>query len=279
MAIDSIKIKMFWCNDIHFRDNVPKDGEKYIPCYKDHYVKQDVEPNAIALIREPRPLIPKVYEYLEKNYGKFKYVFTHDSELLKVPNAKPIIWAGVWKCPCYRCTFCDYPKEPQTWGIEKDFDHPISIVIPEKTQVPLKALRKEIALELQDRIDCFGFNNGSGWTPCRDYLEKYPYQIVMENHIDDLWFTEKICNCFANNTVPIYMGSKKITDFFNGDGIIQVDTKEDIISAVDYILEHGKEDYNKRLTAMADNKERAKKYVSFEKWFLNEYGEMLGELL
>ena len=263
MEKDSVKIKMFWVNDFHFVEYAPKDGEKYIPCYKDFFVKNKVEPNAIALIREPRLIQPSICDYLERHWDKFRYIFTHDSELLKLPNAKPIIWAGVWH-----------------WSdCEKDFNHPISNVVPEKAQTPLKVLRKQMAFDLQDRIDCYGTFNGGDWAKCEDYLEKYPYSIVMENYIDDLWFTEKICNCFANNTVPIYLGSKKITDYFNGDGIIQVNSREEIEMMIDYLIEHGREDYFGRLDAIKDNRERVKEYESFETWFMNRYGDMLGELL
>lgn len=263
MERDPIKIKMFWCNDLHFKDYRPKDGEGYIPCYKDHFVMNEVEDNAIALLREPRSIQPGVCEYMETHYDKFKYVFTHDSELLKLPNAKPIIWAGVWH-----------------WSdVEKDFNHPISMVAPDKTQAPLKLLRKELAFELQETIDCYGTYNGGEWTKCKDYLETYPYSIVIENYVDDYWITEKICNCFANNTVPIYLGSKKIGDHFNLDGIIQVDSKKDIIYAVNYLMEHGKEEYKLRLKAIADNRQRVKKYKCFEDWFMKEYGNLLGNMI
>lgn len=264
MEANSVKIKMYWLNDNHFKDYRPLEGEKYIPCYKDGFVEQDVEENAIALLREPRSIQDRVLKYMESHYEKFKYVFTHDSRLLSVlPNAKPIIWAGVWH-----------------WSdVEKDFNHPISIVAPELAQTPLKQMRKQIALDLEDTIDCFGTYKGGKWAECPEYLDKYPYSIAMENYIDDLWFTEKICNCFANNVVPIYVGSNKIGDFFNADGIIQVSSRTEIETMIDYLIEHGREDYFSRLEAIKDNRERVKRYEKFETWFMNEYGELLRGLL
>lgn len=265
MARTALKLKVYSTPmGVHFKNYAPKEGEKYIPCYKDICVKNDVEDNAIALLREPRTIQKSVCEYIENHYDKFKYVFTHDSKLLNtLPNAKPIIWAGVWH-----------------WSdCKKDFEHPISLVAPELAQVPLKVLRKQMAFDLQGKIDCFGTYNGGKWADCADYLEKYPFSIVVENHIDDLWFTEKICNCFANNVVPIYYGSEKINKYFNVDGIIQVHSREEIESTIDYLLAHGEEEYKKRLKAMADNRKRVKKYEKFETWFMNKYRKLLKELV
>ena len=264
MERDSVKIKMFWCNDQHFKNYAPNVGEKYIPCYKDYYVKEDVEPNAIALLREPRSMQPGIYEYIEENYTKFKYVFTHDSILLsRLPNAKLIIWAGVWG-----------------WGdSKKDFTHPISMVAPEKAQVPLKVLRKDLAFELQDTIDCYGTYNGGEWARCEQYLKNYPFSIVIENYIDDYWITEKICNCFAYKTIPIYLGARKIDELFNEYGIIHVDSADDIRVVVKGLLDYGENEYNSRLEYVEDNFERVKEYEQFEDWFMKQYGDLLRGLL
>ena len=45
--------------------------------------------------------------------------------------------------------------------------------------------------------------------------EKYEYQIVIENIIDNYWATEKLTNCVIKETIPIYYGSKKASlDFY-----------------------------------------------------------------
>ena len=72
-------------------------GEGGIPFYNDKRVFEKTPPGAMALLIEPRSLLPEVYEYIEENYNRFIYVFTHDSKLLStIPNAKLIIWGGVY---------------------------------------------------------------------------------------------------------------------------------------------------------------------------------------
>lgn len=44
--------------------------------------------------------------------------------------------------------------------------------------------------------------------------EKYQYQIVIENIIDNYWSTEKLTNCVIKETIPIYYGSKKASLLF-----------------------------------------------------------------
>jgi hypothetical protein len=46
----------------------------------------------------------------------------------------------------------------------------------------------------------------------------------MENGVYDSYWTEKVTDCFATGTVPIYWGSKKLLDFFESDGIIMLES-------------------------------------------------------
>jgi hypothetical protein len=45
----------------------------------------------------------------------------------------------------------------------------------------------------------------------------------VENATFNGYFTEKILDCFATGTIPIYLGSKKITKHFDENGIIFLD--------------------------------------------------------
>jgi hypothetical protein len=46
------------------------------------------------------------------------------------------------------------------------------------------------------------------------------FSICSENDTFDTYFTEKILDCFATGTIPIYLGTKKITNFFDENGIL-----------------------------------------------------------
>ena len=43
------------------------------------------------------------------------------------------------------------------------------------------------------------------------------------------WFTEKLIDCFATGTIPIYWGCPNIEEFFNKDGIIQVNNIDELL--------------------------------------------------
>ena len=89
-------------------------------------------------------------------------------------------------------------------------------------------------------------------------LRDYRYNICIENAQEAYLFTEIIICAFANQTIPIYLGATKIGDFFNTDGIIQIDTKSDIKKV---LKECTKEEYERRLPAILDNYERVKKFT------------------
>ena len=185
------------------------DGK--IHCYVDSMVyKENIFKNSIALLIEPRSIQPDVYNFIEKKSSLFKYIFTHDSILLnKLKNTKPLLFGGVYG---------EY-NIPKTKGI--------SIVSSNKKICELHKIRTDICRQLKSnqkattiKVDCYGNFDGGKYATTEQIYGAYKYSIVIENYKDDYWFTEKICNAFANKTVPIYYGARKITDYFNSSGII-----------------------------------------------------------
>jgi hypothetical protein len=82
------------------------------------------------------------------------------------------------------------------------------------------------------------------------------------------YFTEKLIDCFAAHTVPVYWGCPTLKKFFNTDGIIAVDSLDELVKYTSIISENGKEIYSKRSvqTAIKENFELAKKYKVAEDW-------------
>jgi hypothetical protein len=112
----------------------------------------------------------------------------------------------------------------------------------------------------------------------QDYLEHYKFSIVIENDIDDYWFTEKILNCFSTKTVPIYVGAKKIYNLFNSDGIIQIDDWKDIPRIIDHL--NIDEAYQNRLEAINDNFRRVEPYkINWKTRFFRDYEALMEGLL
>lgn len=260
-----IRIKMHALYD-HFPDLHPVPNEPFIDCYSDHKIAECTEyrKNNIAMLFEPKSLLPNAYDFAMEHGDRFGLIFTHDSELLKLPNARMLLWADVW----------------HTSDCEKTKD--ISIVSSPKNWCPLHKARLELAKQFQgsDKVDVFMGDWNNPNTPnysAKDYLDQYRFSIVIENDLDDYWFTEKILNCFATKTVPIYVGASRIGDVFNSAGIIQVDNWKAIPEIVRALnIEH---EYNTRLDAINDNYERVKAYEKpWKQRFIEDYRHLLEEV-
>lgn len=55
-------------------------------------------------------------------------------------------------------------------------------------------------------------------------LAPYLYSIAIENDVSQRYFTEKILDCFEQETVPLYYGAPDILDFFPKESIIKIET-------------------------------------------------------
>ena len=255
-----MKIKMHAMYD-HFPDLNPKEGEEYIDCYSDTYVEQCRAPGKnIAMLLEPKSMIAPAYSYVQEHQEYFRYIFCHDSWLLRLPQARPLNWAEVWLTT----------DSEKTKGI--------SICSSFKDWCPLHKARTRLA-EYYDQhggVDTFGNYKGDRdkWVDAKEYLEHYRFSIVVENDIDNLWYTEKILNCFATKTVPIYVGSPTIGERFNADGIIQAkdcDQVPQIVAGLDI-----ENDYNSRMDAINDNFTRLDYYrTPWKERFFRDYGDIL----
>lgn len=245
------------------------NSESPVVCYVDTHIRKVEEPgNQVAMLIEPRSIQRDVYITAKKKAHLFKYVFTHDSRLLnEIPNAKPIIWGGCW-CQC---------ENP----IKDKF---MSILSSDKKYAELHRVRLRTALMFKDtpNIDVYGTCVGKYVDPIQAH-EHYKYAVIVENYIDDLWFTEKIINCFATKTIPIYLGSKAIGKYFNVNGIIQVNSEEELQNTIKSMvnnIDYWNDYYNdiNIQKAIEENYKTYPKYTNFEKRLYKEYKKEIQEL-
>lgn len=244
------------------------DANSNVKCVTDEQIYANKrEGKQVMLLIEPRSIQPNVYDYVLQVYDQYEYVFTHDSKLLNaLPNAKPILCGGVW------CR-CENPTKTKL----------ISMISSDKELCDLHKERKRIARKYKDKIDVYGTIDGGEYTEPIDTLEPYMYSVVIENYIDDLWFTEKICNCFATKTIPIYYGARDIDEYFEKRGIIICETLQEVEDYIDGILDKpdvAKELYYDKTTqkVMNENYEFSKDYEKFDEWFYKTYEKEIGEL-
>ena len=107
----------------------------------------------------------------------------------------------------------------------------------------------------ENLADTYGTFDGGSHITIDDSLKSYRYSIAVENDISPYFFTEKILNCFAAQTIPVYIGATEIHKFFNPDGIITFGIGD--IDNIENILKQcTKEEYERRLPAVIDNYNR-----------------------
>ena len=192
---------------------------------------------------------------------KFNYVFTHDEKLLAtLPNAKYVVFGGIWDSSDIKKTKL------------------VQMISSNKTMCDLHIKRMELAKKLESKIDCFGTYKGDFKSTYETHAE-YKYAVVIENDINDYWFTEKICNCFANKVIPIYYGARKISEFFNDSGIIECTSFSELETWVDWVLLNGDSFYEMAKESIEYNYNEVKKYAIFEDWFYTQYKEILESLV
>lgn len=237
------------------------DSSSPVKCVCDSFVFSNKrEGKQVALLIEPRPIQPSVYDYMLDHYEEYEYVFTHDSKLLNaLPNSKPILWGNVW------CRI-ENPKKTKL----------MSMTSSDKALCDLHKERIRIARKYKDKIDIFGTIDDGEWCDPIDTLESYRYSVVIENYIDDLWFTEKLLNCFATKTIPIYYGARKIGEYFDENGIIRCENIEEVEYWIDRITKHPnpskvRYDLYNASGVLDKNYELSKQYEKFDKWFYNTY--------
>ncbi|MDY0277080.1 MAG: glycosyltransferase family 10 [Acholeplasma sp.] len=227
-----------------------------------------------VILVETEAIAPEAYDYLYKNPEealKFDAIFTHSDRLLmKYDNAKFIPAGGVW-----------YGKNE----IKNDFkeneylykNKNISIVSSDKVMCNLHAFRIKLAhyMKKMKSADTFGTFDGGVYINIEESLKSYRFSIVIENTISSYCFTEKILNCFASMTIPIYVGATKIGDFFNDNGIIVIDPNEDFELTYQKIISCDKEEYEKRVLAVIDNYNRVKDFTCQEDYIIKKYKEII----
>lgn len=154
----------------------------------------------VAWLIEPRAINSETYEFIKNNHNLFDYILTYDKELLKISE----------KFLFYPHGGCWLKDEDKKIHNKTKF---CSIIASGKRQTEGHILRHDVINHLKDKIDIFGF----GYNPIDnkiDGLKDYKYSIVIENSIQDDYFTEKIIDTILTGTIPIYWGTKNINSYF-----------------------------------------------------------------
>ena len=218
-------------NTINDGINDGRKGPKYLWLLESKCIKQGLVESIIA----NRQLVEDTYET----------IFTHDQRLLSLGDKYKWVPAqGFWI------------KEPKIYEKSKM----ISMIASNKNMCEGHRLRLEWVEKIGDQVDLYG----RGFNEIADKEEglcDYMFSVAIENGQYETYFTEKILDCFATGTIPVYLGAPDIGDHFNMDGIIQLSDEFDISDDI----------YYDKMDAIKDNLERAKKMEVLEDFIWENY--------
>ena len=219
-------------------------------CLTNNSVDQVKSNIKIGWLLETREVYPIRYEQFEDYKDKFDFIITHDKKLLEqYPNdTKFSPFGGCW-------------IKDNNFHLHKK-DKNISMIYSNKKGMKGHLLRHQVADKF-DSIDLFGRGTPNPLEYKEDSLVDYRFSIVIENSKAENYFTEKLIDCLAVGTIPIYWGCPNIGKFFNPNGIISFNTMEELNNIMPTLNE---EFYNSKLEFIKQNLEKSKEYNKTEDW-------------
>lgn len=218
---------------------------------------------------ETKGIKPESYDIFNKYKGlekDFDLIFTYDEKLLnEIPNARFVPFCADIKL--FLQDFINLPNLDQIFKQNLFYEKSknISIMSSNKKFCDLHIKRINTAIKLKNNpsVDTFGTFDGGNFVDPYQTLRDYRYSVIFENEISSYCFTEKLTNCFATQTVPIYIGATKISEFFDEDGIIRIN--ENNIDNIEHIIKQcSEQDYLSRKDAIMRN------FISVQKFSNNE---------
>lgn len=217
-----------------------------------------------GMLLESPSIVPEDYKIFEKHKGlqnDFDLIFTFDVNILdKCDNARFVPFcSAVWN------------QDSIIANSYKNKTKNISFISSDKKMCELHKFRYDLAQKCKREwlADTYGTFDGGGYVEkLTDVLNDYRFNICIENDITPYYFSERFTTALACGTIPIYLGATEIDKFFNPDGIIKITTKDDIEKVLEQCTP---EEYERRLPAVIDNIERAKKYYNPYDYMFEEY--------
>ncbi|MCQ2966110.1 MAG: glycosyltransferase family 10 [Alphaproteobacteria bacterium] len=223
---------------------------------------------AYGLFTETESIIPNEYAIFKTHKGienDFTGILTYSEELLDNLN-NAIFFNGlaqVW----YGQEICNGKKDPVSLSNNnyKNKTNNISMICSDKLMTKMHYIRHAIAQEalISNKVDVYGKFSNKPIAFKSEALKNYRFHIVVENDIKPYNWTEKIMDCFASMTIPIYVGASKIGQFFNEDGIINASNLVECPENLSKIIKNCTvEEYESRLNAVKDNYQRSLQYLN-----------------
>lgn len=214
-------------------------------------------------LTESRAISPQSYERFESALpsilDNFKYVFTHSHDLVdKHEKIKWIPGNGTWI------------RRPKVYGHKVNL---VSMITSSKGYCDGHRKRIALANELRGRVDLFG----RGFNEIEfkeDGLATYMFSFAHENAYYPGYFTEKVLDCFATGTIPIYWGDPEIGRIFNTDGVIMLNETFKLDSLTPDLYYSKIEAVKENCQIVKDNFIMVEDYI-YKNYFKDLHGDLL----
>lgn len=233
----------------------------------------------VAFVGESRGVAWWTYEFLEDHLDFFDHVLTYDESIVAmdpqrcqfVPRGE--CWIEPEDVAIYAKTrlvsFISSGKGFERW---RAIGHGLRVQLYDIATSGGGCLGRRLRRAgVLDRLDLYGSITGVNLPTKLPSLKDYMFQISVENMIHDTYFTEKIIDCFATGTIPIYRGTRGVERYFDPRGIIFFDSIEEL---TDILVGLTEDDYYSRLDAVRENYRRAAGFFSREE-LICRYSDLL----
>jgi hypothetical protein len=194
------------------------------------------------------------------NPKSYTYLLTQFPELLQLPNTGKLVGCGSFVDPDP-----DIPKKFR-----------VSFIMTNRNCLPGHKLKFELfnkRNEIKVPFDIYG----SSWNPVfipgllplapwdnrKDKVRVMDcmFHICIDSYKCKDHYSEKLIDPLITKTIPIYWGCTNVGDYFNEQGIIQVDSVDDIINVCNQLTP---DVYDRMLPLINDNYESALKVYRYE---------------
>lgn len=232
-----------------------RDGSGDASIFIDSMIPQVINSplkNKFCWLLESRSVIPDIFNFVENNREELLkhcvVIFTCDENLAKLDG------------------FAYVPSNAGSWVEDRKVHEKtklISMISSYKTISSGHAKRMEYVEKFKNDLDFYG-RDANPISKKEDGLRDYMFSIAIENCEYDTYFTEKISDCFATGTIPVYLGTKNIGKYFNEDGIVILDEN----FSIDKL---SKELYYSKMDAIRENFEKVNNLITPEDYIYENY--------
>lgn len=256
----------------YYNSHVSDDGITFVSKQEeecDLYVVVDKNPHKIKtrcpdggmwLVHYEPPV--DIYKYYKEGYKYYDLINTQWQDIDTDEIKARIIHDRYF----INSTFAGTPQpEPISIANYTGKRDRVSAILSNANSLPGHKFRKTLLDFLNDKgfdFDHFGF--GYNYIECKsEGLDPYKYSIAIENSSIPFYATEKIADCFARMTMPIYWGCPNITEYFPAEAMIIID-ENDLEGSLEKIEEAVRTDlWSKNFDALVEAHNRVYKEHSF----------------